>query len=43
METSAKPLADICVEVGYNDPKYFSRVFKKKFHLSPSDYRAKPR
>lgn len=32
-------IKEICFEVGYNDPNYFSRVFKKTTGLSPSDYR----
>lgn len=26
-------------QLGYNDVKYFNRVFKRKYHLSPSEYR----
>lgn len=29
----------ICTMVGYNDPNYFSRVFKSEFNMSPSDYK----
>lgn len=32
-------LKEICFLVGYNDPNYFSRVFKKVTELSPSEYR----
>lgn len=32
-------LKEICFQVGYNDPNYFSRVFKKVTELSPSEYR----
>lgn len=32
-------MKEICFEVGYNDPNYFSRVFKKTTGLSPSDYK----
>jgi len=32
-------IKEICFKVGYNDPNYFSRVFKKTTGLSPSDYR----
>lgn len=34
------PVADIALEVGYDDPLYFSRVFKKQFNCSPSEYRS---
>lgn len=34
-----KSLKEITYEIGYNDPNYFSRVFKKMTHLSPTDYR----
>jgi two-component system, response regulator YesN len=32
-------LKEICYEVGYKDPNYFSRVFKKATGLTPSEYR----
>jgi two-component system response regulator YesN len=32
-------LKEICFQVGYNDPNYFSRVFKKVTELSPTEYR----
>ncbi len=34
------PVAEIALSVGYDDPLYFSRVFKKRFGCSPSEYRA---
>ncbi|MEX2461080.1 MAG: response regulator [Paenibacillaceae bacterium] len=34
-----KSLKEITYEIGYKDPNYFSRVFKKMTNLSPSDYR----
>lgn len=34
-------LKRICFEVGYRDPNYFSRVFKKTIGMSPSDFRRK--
>jgi AraC-like DNA-binding protein len=33
------PIRDIAVSVGYDNPLYFSRLFKKKFGVSPSAYR----
>ncbi|MFD1174993.1 helix-turn-helix domain-containing protein [Paenibacillus puldeungensis] len=32
-------LKEICYEVGYKDPNYFSRVFKKAMGITPSEYR----
>jgi two-component system, response regulator YesN len=34
-------IKEICYEVGYNDPNYFSRVFKKVEGLSPSEFKNK--
>jgi two-component system response regulator YesN len=34
-----KSLKEITYDIGYNDPNYFSRVFKKMTNLSPTDYR----
>ncbi|PZM62160.1 helix-turn-helix domain-containing protein [Paenibacillus dendritiformis] len=34
------PIRDIAVSVGYANPLYFSRAFKKKFGMSPSAYAA---
>lgn len=38
MQNRNKKLIDICFEVGFNDSKYFSRVFKKYTGESPSAY-----
>ncbi|WP_379160389.1 response regulator [Paenibacillus sp. sgz5001063] len=32
-------LKEICYEVGYKDPNYFSRVFKKAAGMTPSEFR----
>ncbi|MBW4085226.1 helix-turn-helix domain-containing protein [Paenibacillus sp. S150] len=32
-------LKEICYEVGYRDPNYFSRVFKKAVGITPSEFR----
>jgi DNA-binding response OmpR family regulator/anti-sigma regulatory factor (Ser/Thr protein kinase) len=34
-------IAEVSYMIGYDNPKYFSKVFKKHFGSSPSDYRAK--
>lgn len=34
-------IQEISESVGFNDPFYFSRAFKKKFGVSPTDYRKK--
>jgi ligand-binding sensor domain-containing protein/signal transduction histidine kinase/DNA-binding response OmpR family regulator len=31
-------VTEVAYEVGFNDPKYFSRCFKKHFNLSPTEY-----
>ncbi|MBM7567562.1 response regulator [Paenibacillus sacheonensis] len=36
-------LKEVCYEVGYNDPNYFSRVFKKVTGVTPSEYRSQLR
>jgi AraC-like DNA-binding protein len=39
LATSDRKLDDIAASVGYDDPFYFSRIFKKHLGLSPSGYR----
>ncbi len=34
-------IKDICTAVGYSDPNYFSRIFKKSEGLTPTEYREK--
>jgi ligand-binding sensor domain-containing protein/signal transduction histidine kinase/DNA-binding response OmpR family regulator len=33
-----KSISEIAFEVGFNDPKYFSRCFRKFYGVSPSEY-----
>ncbi|WP_276355475.1 response regulator [Cohnella caldifontis] len=39
MADPGKSLKEITFEVGYNDPNYFSKVFKKTCEVSPTEYR----
>lgn len=39
MRDPEKSLKEITFEVGYHDPNYFSKVFKKMCHTSPTEYR----
>jgi len=39
LEQSPLSVTDIMVEVGYNDPSAFSRLFKQRIGLTPSVYR----
>jgi len=32
-------IKEVCAKSGYSDPNYFSRIFKKKENLTPSEYR----
>lgn len=38
MTNGSYNISEVAYAVGYNDPKYFSRLFKKHFELSPSEY-----
>lgn len=38
--TSQKSISDISYECGFNSLEYFSRMFRERFKVSPSDYRA---
>ncbi|MBS4174460.1 response regulator [Bacillus sp. FJAT-49736] len=40
MLNTNKSLKEICFNVGYKDPNYFSRVFKKKTGVAPTSYRS---
>ncbi len=39
LQNTDKKLIDICFDVGFNDSKYFSRIFKKYTGYTPSEYR----
>lgn len=36
---SSLSVGDVSASVGFSDPLYFSRIFRKRFSLSPSDFR----
>ena len=36
-------IGEIARECGFENPLYFSKYFKKKYHISPSEYRAEKR
>lgn len=39
LDLSRKPVKSVALEIGYRDPYYFSRVFKKSMGISPDKYR----
>ena len=39
IRTTQEPLAAVAEAVGYQDPKYFSRIFRKTVGIKPSEYR----
>lgn len=41
IETGQFTISQVTYMVGNNDPRYFSRVFKQKFGLTPSEYKEK--
>lgn len=43
LHTTRRKIKDIADELGYDDPYYFSRLFKKYMNLSPETYRTNAR
>jgi transcriptional regulator GlxA family with amidase domain len=43
LEQTSLSVKEIAAELGYDDPFYFSRVFKSVNRMAPSDYRAAQR
>jgi YesN/AraC family two-component response regulator len=41
LRANDKNVSEVAYAVGYNDPKYFSRLFTKSFGLSPKDFATK--
>ena len=39
LEKSQLSIAEIAYEVGFNNPKYFARTFKKRTGMTPTQYR----
>ncbi len=39
LKNSDKKLIEVCFDVGFNDSKYFSRIFKKYTGFTPSEFR----
>lgn len=39
LKEESRSMKEICMEVGYSDPNYFSRIFKKNVGLTPTEYR----
>jgi AraC-like DNA-binding protein len=39
LENSSKNIAEISYEIGYENPLYFSRLFRKSTGMTPTEYR----
>ena len=39
LTNSSKSMKEICMEIGYCDANYFSRIFKKNVGVSPTEYK----
>ena len=39
LETTDMSIREIAVKVGVNNISYFNKIFKKKFNLTPKEYR----
>jgi AraC-like DNA-binding protein len=40
LQVTDMTISDIAYEIGFNDPLYFTRFFKKKIGMSPTDFRS---
>ncbi|GAA4464090.1 two-component regulator propeller domain-containing protein [Nibrella saemangeumensis] len=38
LQTSGRQVAEVAYQVGFNDPNYFIRAFRKEFGVSPGEY-----
>ena len=34
-------VGDVSALVGFNDPRYFSSAFRKKYHMTPLEFRSR--
>jgi two-component system response regulator YesN len=41
LKEASMPILEACLEVGYQDPSHFAKIFKKKEGVYPSEYRKK--
>ncbi|RHQ48288.1 AraC family transcriptional regulator [Ruminococcus sp. AF25-23LB] len=39
LKTSSDKVREIALEVGYKDPNYFNRAFKKRHNMTPEEFR----
>jgi two-component system, response regulator YesN len=39
LATGALTIKEICYKIGYSDPNYFSRIFKKRVGIPPTEYK----
>lgn len=42
LQDPARSIASIALDCGYNDPAYFSRVFKQETGMTPQEWRSQP-
>ena len=42
IETAQITMAEIGYRVGFDDPAYFSKCFRRQFGMAPSDYKKNP-
>jgi AraC-like DNA-binding protein len=41
LQDSTATIASIAIDCGYNDPGYFTRVFKQEFGITPNEWKAR--
>ena len=39
LDTTEMSMKEIGIQIGYSDPNYFSRIFKKNFGITPTEYK----